>query len=80
MMKERGAKYFDIRHSSCNIHHLNNRTPILSLQRAAQLLEGGGLGVSEVTYRVGFNDPAYFSRCFKKQFGQSPLEYARSRV
>ncbi|HEX8532202.1 MAG TPA: response regulator, partial [Cytophagales bacterium] len=48
------------------------------LQRAAQLLEAGGLGVSEVAYRVGFNDPAYFSRSFKKQFGRSPLEHARS--
>ncbi len=42
------------------------------LKRAAQLLESGQLPVAEVAYRVGFNDPQYFSRCFKKQFGKPP--------
>jgi len=42
------------------------------LKRAAQLLETGKLSIAEVAYRVGFNDPHYFSRCFKKQFGISP--------
>jgi DNA-binding response OmpR family regulator len=42
------------------------------LKRAAQLLETGQLSIAEVAYRVGFNDPHYFSRCFKKQFGVSP--------
>lgn len=45
------------------------------LQRAAQLLESGQFNVSEVAYRVGFNDPAYFSRCFKKEFGKAPQEW-----
>jgi AraC-like DNA-binding protein len=44
------------------------------LQRAAQLLQSGHFNVSEVAYRVGFNDPAYFSRCFRKEFGKAPQE------
>ena len=31
--------------------------------------------ISELAYQVGFNDPKYFSVCFKKEFGLSPSEY-----
>ena len=42
------------------------------LKKAAQLLKLRTYNVSEVADKVGFNDPLYFSRCFKKQFGYSP--------
>lgn len=42
------------------------------LKKAAQLLKLKINNVSEVADKVGFNDPLYFSRCFKKQFGYSP--------
>lgn len=42
------------------------------LKKAAQLLKVKIYNVSEVADKVGFNDPLYFSRCFKKQFGYSP--------
>ncbi|MGM8360595.1 hybrid sensor histidine kinase/response regulator transcription factor [Flavobacterium sp. ARAG 55.4] len=42
------------------------------LKKAAQLLKLKTHNVSEVADQVGFNDPLYFSRCFKKQFGYSP--------
>lgn len=44
----------------------------LRLKKAAQLLHTKKYNVSEVTDLVGFNDPLYFSRCFKKQFGYPP--------
>lgn len=44
----------------------------IRLREAKHLLEQGELNVSEVAYRVGFNDPAYFTRMFKKQYGSSP--------
>ncbi|MBE0661435.1 MAG: response regulator [Bacteroidales bacterium] len=47
----------------------------LRLQRAADLLAQKAGSVSEICYKVGFNDNAYFSRAFKKQFGCSPSEY-----
>ncbi|GHT05181.1 hypothetical protein AGMMS49525_12280 [Bacteroidia bacterium] len=31
--------------------------------------------ISELAYSVGFNDPKYFSACFKKEFGLLPSEY-----
>jgi len=45
------------------------------LQRAAELLKQNTGSVAEICYKVGFNDQAYFSRAFKKQFGVSPSEY-----
>ncbi|TDW96856.1 two component regulator with propeller domain [Dinghuibacter silviterrae] len=48
-------------------------------RKAARLLEEGRLSVYEVAYSVGFNDSKYFSREFKKQFGMTPSEYAKSK-
>ncbi|MFI0430603.1 two-component regulator propeller domain-containing protein [Mariniflexile sp. HMF6888] len=44
----------------------------IRLKKAAQFLKTKKYNVSEVTSLVGFNDPLYFSRCFKKQFGFPP--------
>ena len=50
------------------------------LQRAAQLLQAGGRQVAEVAYAVGFNDPNYFIRAFRKEFGTSPGEWGKKGV
>ena len=42
------------------------------LQRAKQLLETTDLQVSEIAYRVGYKDPAYFSHSFQEEFGVTP--------
>ena len=31
--------------------------------------------ITEIAYRVGFNDPKYFTRCFTKQYGVSPTSF-----
>ena len=31
--------------------------------------------ITEIAYRVGFNDPKYFTRCFTKQYGASPSSF-----
>lgn len=49
----------------------------LRLQRAADLLKQNSASVSEICYNLGFNDHAYFSRAFKKQFGCSPSAYKK---
>lgn len=44
----------------------------LRLKKAAVLITKFGYSISETSFMVGFNDPKYFSKCFKKQFGKSP--------
>lgn len=44
------------------------------LDRARELLRDRKTAVSQVAYAVGFHDPGYFSRAFKKYFGHSPRE------
>ena len=46
------------------------------LKRAAQLLKDGENRISEICYMVGFNSPSYFAKCFQKQFGVSPKDFA----
>ncbi|OQP61463.1 hybrid sensor histidine kinase/response regulator [Niastella vici] len=48
----------------------------IRLKRAAQLLEKSQFNISEIAYEVGFNNPKYFARTFKKEFGVLPSEYA----
>lgn len=65
------------------INELTGFTPckLVNLYRtevAQQLLKDNSLNISEVAYRIGFNDPRYFSRCFKNEIGLSPKEYRES--
>lgn len=45
------------------------------LKRAAVLLSDTNLSIVEISERVGFNTPRYFSTQFKKMFGVTPSEY-----
>lgn len=51
----------------------------MRIKRAKQLIDSGEYNISSVAYMTGFNDPKYFSKCFKKQFGMSPSEYNKGR-
>jgi AraC-like DNA-binding protein len=43
------------------------------LDRAAELLAGDpGLSITDLAFDLGFNDSAYFTRCFRQQFGAPP--------
>lgn len=48
------------------------------LKLAAQLLKKSEINVSQVGYSVGFNDHAYFSKCFKEMYHCTPTEYANN--
>ncbi len=52
----------------------------LRLERAAQLLRQDQWQVAEVAYEVGFSDPNYFTRIFRKEFGTTPKAYAKKKV
>lgn len=63
---------------------LTGKSPVefirnIRLQRAAQFLEKSQLTVSEVAYKVGFNNRKYFSKHFKNEFNVLPSVYAAAK-
>lgn len=53
------------------IHYFNH----LKIQRACQLLSFTDMSVKEISFSLGYEDPLYFSRLFKKTMNISPLQY-----
>ena len=45
----------------------------LRLQEARRLMLGEHLDAAQAGYRVGYDDPAYFSRDYKRHFGEPPM-------
>ncbi len=59
---------------------LTNMSPVeflkqMRLKKATTMLLRTNKTVSVIAYDIGFSSPAYFSTCFKKQFGKYPTEY-----
>ena len=50
---------------------------VMRMKKAAEMLLTEDLTIAEVAYSVGINDPFYFSKCFKNQFGVSPSAYRK---
>ncbi len=46
------------------------------MEKAKELITLADIKLSDIAYEIGFNDSAYFSKCFKKHFGISPSEYS----
>ncbi|HLU95114.1 MAG TPA: AraC family transcriptional regulator [Membranihabitans sp.] len=46
------------------------------LKKAAQLLAQQVDSVTQIAYRVGFNNPSYFTKCFKHFYGVVPSSYS----
>ncbi|HYL40061.1 MAG TPA: helix-turn-helix domain-containing protein, partial [Candidatus Binatus sp.] len=49
----------------------------LRVERARELLEGGAQGIEDVGYQVGYEDPTFFRRLFKRTAGLTPAAYRR---
>lgn len=59
---------------------LTGKTPTqfihsIRLKKAVELLKTTNLNISEIAYDLGYNDPNYFSRMFRKEFGKSPGDF-----
>ena len=64
------------------IKGLTGKSPLEMIQeyrmgKAVHYLKSGQFSVSETSYKVGFSDPGYFSRSFKKHYGMSPADYIK---
>ena len=51
----------------------------VKINRAKEILASGESSVKEIAWRVGFDDPYYFSRLFKKKTGSSPSHWTNRR-
>ena len=61
---------------------ITGKTPIefiriLRLKRGAQMLRESQLNISEIAYQLGFNNPKYFSKYFKEEYGIMPSDYQK---
>lgn len=52
----------------------------LRLEKAKELLQSTSLACGQVANAVGFQDQGYFSRCFKKKFGESPNSFSYVKI
>lgn len=58
----------------------NEYIKIIRLKKAAELVLQNEYNISEISFKVGFNDPLYFSKCFKQHFGASPSNYRKQHT
>ncbi len=50
----------------------------LLIREAMELLANTGMPVSQVAFRLGFSDPAYFTRFFRRQAEQTPAAFRKA--
>lgn len=65
------------------IKAITNYSPVelmrnLRLKKAHNLLKTTELSISEICYEVGFSNPAYFTKCYREQYGETPSETRES--
>lgn len=53
----------------------NDFVKIIRLKHSIKLLQKGKYNITEIANLSGFEDPKYFSTCFKKQYGKTPSKY-----
>jgi len=56
---------------------LQEKVREMRLELAKELLENTNINISQIATKVGYKDPLYFSRIFKKSLGLSPTLYRK---
>ncbi|MDE6291080.1 MAG: AraC family transcriptional regulator [Muribaculaceae bacterium] len=51
---------------------------ILKIKKACELIDNTDMKINQISYRLGFDDPFYFSRLFTKIMGKSPTQYKQT--
>lgn len=49
----------------------------IRLQRASEMLKNRTDNITQIAYGVGFSHLSWFAKCFQKQFGMTPTDYAK---
>ncbi|MEO8534882.1 MAG: ATP-binding protein, partial [Flavobacterium sp.] len=49
------------------------------LEKAKQLIEKGNNNINEISYKVGFTSPSYFTKCYKIKYGHLPTKEKRTK-
>ena len=65
------------KHTGYALTYIVNR---IRVRRACTLLLNEQLTISEIAYDVGFTDPAYFTRIFKRLIGVCPRHYRKCQL
>lgn len=52
----------------------------IRIKIAKELLENNCLNIKEICYSIGYNNPNYFSKIFKKTVGVTPTEYKEKLI
>ena len=56
-----------------------NYFTLLKIKKACEMLDNSGMKINQISLKLGYEDPYYFSRQFSKVMGMSPKSY-RSRI
>jgi AraC-like DNA-binding protein len=67
------------------IREITNLRPVdfikkAKLNYASKLLLTKNLNINEISWRSGFSDPKYFSKCFLQEFGCYPRKYSENLI
>lgn len=71
-------------HFARRFRQLTGQSPIhyfiqLKMQRACLLLDTTGMSMKQISAELGYDDPLYFSRIFRRTIGRAPSEYRAQR-
>jgi len=59
---------------NCQFKSPNKVIRSFRLHKAKEMIINDKMSMTDVAFASGFSSPAYFSSCFKKEFGISPSE------
>ncbi|MBN2596839.1 two-component regulator propeller domain-containing protein [Labilibaculum sp.] len=60
--------------------NITNFINAFKLKKAMELIQENKLPISDIAFAVGFNDPKYFSRVFRKHYGMSPSDFTHNSL
>lgn len=58
----------------------NEFIKVIRMNKAIEYFREGKYSINEVAFKVGFDEPAYFSTCFKKIYGKTPSAFIEENL